>query len=93
VKLATFAIADGTFVHQDRVPGGWFDPQLRFVSAISLTDTAAKWQLFIVGPGDVKATDRCLQVTSWDGTVYRLYGVRIYVKFYVLHLHSTERHD
>jgi hypothetical protein len=31
--------------------------------------------VYIVGPDQVKATDRFLQVASWDGAVFRFYAV------------------
>ncbi|KAJ4301338.1 hypothetical protein N0V90_003430 [Kalmusia sp. IMI 367209] len=73
VTFDTYAIADGAFIDQKTV-GSWFNPHLRFIAVIKPKDKIAKWRLYIVGPDQVKATDRFLQVASWDGQVFRFYA-------------------
>jgi hypothetical protein len=73
LDIETFAVADGAFIDQKTVPGNWFKPHLRFITVVTPVKSG-DWQVFIVGPDDVKAPNQFLQVASWDGKVFRFYA-------------------
>ena len=77
--LHVFCVADGGSIDWSPKIASWFDPHIRFVAIVVLKGadvfSTDSWTLCIVGSNSLDSEDAFLQVASWNGQVFRFFGV------------------
>ena len=81
--LQVFAVSDGSVVQSTDENKAWLNQSIRFVAFIAGNDKGIQaapfdsnsWTLCVVGSDVVKSNGAFLQVASWDGKLFRYYGV------------------
>ena len=74
-----FCVADGGSIDWSSKIANWFDPHTRFVAIIVSKGadvfSTDSWTLCVVGSNSLDSEDAFLQVASWNGQVFRFFGV------------------
>ncbi|CAF9937153.1 MAG: hypothetical protein HETSPECPRED_010578 [Heterodermia speciosa] len=74
-----FCVADGGSIDWSPEIADWFNPHIRFIAVIVLKGadvfSTDSWTLCIVGSSSLDSKDAFLQVASWNGQVFRFFGV------------------
>ena len=74
-----FCVADGGSINWSPKIASWFNPHIRFVAVVVTKGvdvfSTDSWTLCIVGSSSLDSEDAFLQVASWNGQVFRFFGV------------------